>query len=177
MQTFFLNYLFFLQFLYLERKFLGLSLKHLRRGCNQCNLRVNRKVLRKKICIFQKKYKFYFILWDWEENFGWMVNTAFTEAIGSLCRSFFQLSVFFHFFTLSETLSAAFRQKLVSKVVITAFFVSIGSYWGKKIVWFFEKIMTLLPASETARKTSAWWSTMQSPRKWDLYADLFFRNV
>ena len=52
----------------------------------------------------RKKYKFCNILGGCEENFGVVVNTAFTEVMGSLCRSFFlKYMIFYRSFTLSET--------------------------------------------------------------------------
>ena len=85
----------------------GLSSKTLRRSCNHCILRVHQNVLRKnKKSIFRKKYKFYIILWDWEENFGGVVNTAFTETIGTLCWSvFFMFFVFSAFFYIQGNIS------------------------------------------------------------------------
>ena len=156
----------FLTFLYIERKLLGLSSKTLRQNCNHFILRVHRNVLRKnKNWIFRKKYKFFIILRDWKENFSGVVNTTFTETTGLVCRSFFfQIYVYFRFFTFSETFQAA-RQKLFGEVVITAFFVSIGTYGGKLKKNFAKKRTNILPFSETARKVSAGWSTLHLPRQ------------
>ena len=69
---------------------------------------------------------------------------------------------------------SAFRQKLFGEVVITAFFVSIRTYWGKTKNGSSEKSISFLSFLETARKVSAGWSTLHLPRQKDLYADQFF---
>ena len=173
MQTIFLNYLFFLQFLYFERNFFGLSLKTFRRVCNHVILRIYRNVLRKKKWILRKKNNFYTILGDCEENFGVVVNTAFTDAIGSLCRPFFWNICFFYQFCTLSSIFSDFQWKLFCEVVITAFVVSKGTFWEKIKTWFFEKRKYFIPFSETERKTSAWWWTRHTVRQWELYADLF----
>ena len=87
---------------------------------------------------------------------------------------FSELFVFFYnFCTLSENFSDV-RWNLFCEFVITLLFVSIGTYWGKIKNELCERRLIFLSFSETARKTSAWWSTLHSPRKWDLYADHFF---
>ena len=58
---------------------------------------------------------------------------------------FLNYSIFLPFFTFSETLSA-FRQIFFGEVAITAFFVSIGTYWGKTKLDFSEKVQTLYPS-------------------------------
>ena len=155
MQTIFLNYLFFLKFLYFERNFFGLSLKTFRRVCNHVILRIYRNVLRKKKWILRKKNNFYTILGDCEENFGVVVNTAFTDAIGSLCRPFFWNICFFYQFCNLSAIFSDFRWKLFGEFVITVFFVSIEMYWGKIYTEFCVRKIIFIPFSETARKTSA----------------------
>ena len=106
MQTiFFKKNTFFLPTVYIERKFFSFSLKTLRRGCNHCIRRVQRKIMRKKNLILRKTLKFYTILGDCEENFGVVVNTAYSETIGTSCRPFFWIICFFYNFC---TLSANF---------------------------------------------------------------------
>ena len=101
MQTIFLKYTFFLPILYFERNSSGLSSKTFRRVCNHSILRVYRTVLRKnKKWILRKKYKYSNILGDCEEKLSGVVKTAFTETIGSLCRSFFWNIGFFTIFVL-----------------------------------------------------------------------------
>ena len=74
------------------------SLKNFRRVCNHSIRRIYRNVLRKnKKWILRKKINFFIILGDCEENFGVVVNTAFTEEMGSLCRSFFWIICFLTF--------------------------------------------------------------------------------
>ena len=77
-------------------KLFGLSSKTFRQSCNHCILRVHHNVLRKRI--FRKNYKFFIFLGDCKESFGGVVNTAFTETIGFLCRSFFWVIGFFNVF-------------------------------------------------------------------------------
>ena len=174
MQTIFLNYLFFLQFLYFERNFFGRSLKPFLRVCDHSIVRIYRNVLRKnKKWTLRKKNNFYTILGDCEENFGGVIKIAFTETIGSLCRPFFWNKCFNYQFCTSSEKFSALRQKLFGEVVITAFVVSKGTHWEKIKTWFFEKRKHFIPFSETASKTSAWWSTRHTVRQWELYADQF----
>ena len=174
MQTIFPNYLFFFKFLYFERKIFGLSLKTFRRVCNHSILCIFMNVLRKnKKGILRKKNNFYTILGDCEENFGVLVNTAYTETIGSLCRPFFWNICFFYQFCTLSSIFSDFQWKLFGEVVITAFVVSKGTFWEKIKTWFFEKRKYFIPFSETERKTSAWWWTRYTVRQWELYADLF----
>ena len=102
MQTVFLKYMFFLPILYFERKFFSCSLKALRRGCNHCIRRVQRNTMRKnKNLILRKTLNFYTILGDCEENIGVVVNTAYSETIGTSCRPFFwNICFFFKIFVL-----------------------------------------------------------------------------
>ena len=66
-----------------------------------------------------------------------------------------------------------FRWKLFGQFVITLFFASIGTYWGKMKKELCGRKIIFIPLSETARKTSAWWSTRHTVRQWELYADHF----
>ena len=131
----------------------GLSSKSFQRAYNHCVPGVHWNVLRKnKKRIFRKKYKYYIILGDCKETFGGVVKTAFTERIGSLCRSIFWNTRFIPFFFMfSETFSAT-RQKLCGEVVITAIFMSRATYWGKIENGFCERSINFLSLSETGRK-------------------------
>ena len=130
-------------------------MKIFRRVCNHSILRIYRNLLRKKMNFVREVQILYHSrrqrreLWRGGQH-------CFTETIGSLCRSFFfeNKCFFYRFFTLSETFLAAFRRNLVSKVVITACFMSIGTYWGKIKNGFFEKSINFISFSETARKIS-----------------------
>ena len=174
MQTVFLKYMFFLPILYFERKFFSCSLKALRRGCNHCIRRVQRNTMRKnKNLILRKTLNFYTILGDCEENIGVVVNTAYSETIGTSCRPFFWNICFFFKFLYFERKFFDFRWKLFGQFVITLFFVSIGTYWGKMKKEFCGRKIIFIPFSETARKTSALWSTRHTVRQWELYADHF----
>ena len=51
-----------------------------------------------KKLFFRKEYKSYILLGDCKEGIGMVVNTAFTETIGSLCRSIFWIICFFNAF-------------------------------------------------------------------------------
>ena len=141
-------------------------MKIFRRVCNHSILRIYRNLLRKKMNFVREVQILYHSrrqrreLWRGGQH-------CFTETIGSLCRSFFfeNKCFFYRFFTLSETFFAAFRRNLVSKVVITACFMSIGTFWGKIKNGFFEKSINFISFSEPARKISAWWSTQPSPRQ------------
>ena len=87
--------------------------------------------------------------------------------------NFLKYTFFFRFFTFSETFSASPR-KIFGDVVITAFFMSRATYWGKIENGFCERSIIFLPILETARKVSVGWSTLHSPKIKDLYADRFF---
>ena len=173
-RSFFWIICFFLQFLYFERKFFGRSLKPFLRVCDHSIVRIYRNVLRKnKKWTLRKKNNFYTILGDCEENFGVVVNTAYTETTGTLCRPFFWIICFFYnFCTSSET----FRNSLKTfRRVCNHSILRIYRNVLRKIKNdFCELKIIFISFSETASKTSAWWSTLHSPRQWDLYADHFF---
>ena len=102
-----------------------------------------------------------------------VVNTAYTERTGTLCRPFFSIICFFYnFCTLSENFSVV-RWNLFCEFVITLFFVSIGTYWGKIKNDICGRKIIFIPFSESARKTSAWWSTRHTLRQYEFYADQF----
>ena len=75
-----------------------------------------------------------------------------------------------------ENFSAS-RQKLFGEVVITAFSMSRGTYWGKRENGFCERSINFLPFSESARKVAVGWSTLHLPRQRDLYADHFLNYM
>ena len=174
MQTIFLTYLFCLQFLYFERNFFGNRWKLFGEFVITLffvSIGTYWGKIKNEFC--ERKLIFYTILGDCEENFGVVVNTAFTEAIGSLCRPFFWNICFFYQFCTLSSIFSDFQWKLFGEVVITAFVVSKGTHWEKIKTWFFEKRKHFIPFSETASKTSAWWSTRHTVRQWELYADQF----
>ena len=156
MQTIFLTYLFCLQFLYFERNFFGNRWKLFGEFVITLffvSIGTYWGKIKNEFC--ERKLIFYTILGDCEENFGVVVNTAFTEAIGSLCRPFFwNICFFYQFCTLSANFSD-FRWKLFGEFVITLFFVSIGTYWGTIKNEFCGRKEIFIPFSETPRKTSA----------------------
>ena len=85
---------YFLTFLNIEREFFGLPSKTFRWGCNHCILRVHRINLRKNKKRDISKKRLLFISFSVTE----VVNTAFTETIWPLCRSFSCKVMYFNVF-------------------------------------------------------------------------------
>ena len=138
MQIIFLNFMFFNQFCTLSEKFSAFRRKLFSDvvitafivsiGSYWGNTKID----------FSKRHWIYILLDDSKESFGGLVKVACTETKGTLCRSLFRvLCCFQTFCKLSETISG-FCRKLLGQVVVTATFVSIGSFWGKKI-WISRK--------------------------------------
>ena len=142
----------FLPFFYFERKIFGLSSKSLRRSCNHCILRVHRNVLRKnKNWIFRKKYKFFIILGDWKENFSGVVNTTFTETIGSLCRPFFWIICFLPFLYFEQKifgLSSKSLRRSCNHCILRVH----RNVLRKNKNWIFRKSISFLSFLETGAK-------------------------
>ena len=167
MQIIFFKIYVFLTFFHLERNIFRHLLKTLRRRCSYCILRVHRNVMRKnKSLNFRKKVWIYYLSRRLRGNF----RRGGQHCIHRDNRNFILISFFYVFrsfllfFTFRETFSA-FRRKHLGDVVITTFFVSIGTFWGKTKKGFFEKSLSFLSFLETAKKISAGWSTLHLPRQ------------
>ena len=141
MQTVFLKNTFFLPILYFERNISSFSLETLRRDCNHCIRRVQRNIMRKnKNLILRKTLKFYTILGDCEDNFGVVVNAAFTEAMGSLCRSvFLKIYVFLPFFHLERNISGGLSSKPRQQSFNQFILCVHGDVLRKNKKWIFRK--------------------------------------
>ena len=146
-----------------------------RRSCNHCILRVHKNVMRKnKKWIFRKKYKFFIVLGDCKESFGGVVNTAFTEIIGTLCWSVFWIIYFLPFLYFERNnfgLSSTTLQRGCNHRILRV----QRNVMRKNKKGFFEESISFMPFLETARKSSAGWSTLHSQRQGDIYADHFFK--
>ena len=161
-RSFFWIVCFFSVFVHWAKTF-GLLSKTLRQGCNHCILRVHRHVLTKKRRIFRKMYKFYIMLGECKKNFGGVVNTAFTETIGPLFRSFFWNICFFNLFVHWAKRFRPFAKKFQGGCNHWVLHVQ-RNVLGKIEKGFFEKSINFIYFSESARKVSAGWSSLHLPR-------------